>query len=80
MNNEIQPKYQEIQAKCSCGNTFKLSSTLAEDLTLDICSACHPFFTGQQKTIDSAGRIDRFYKKYGKRKAGAKKEAGDANS
>jgi len=60
----IHPKYKEIEARCACGNTFKTRSTKAE-LRLEICSACHPFFTGRQKLVDTEGRIERFTKKYG---------------
>lgn len=64
MREGIHPKYKEIEARCACGNTFKTRSTKAE-LRLEICSACHPFFTGRQKLIDTEGRIERFNKKYG---------------
>src|SRR6188472_1149955 len=74
----IHPKYQEVEARCACGNTFKTRSTKPE-LHLEICSACHPFFTGRQKLIDTEGRVERFTKKYGaqtseQRKAAAKAE------
>jgi large subunit ribosomal protein L31 len=66
MKSEIHPAYTELTVTCSCGNTFKTRSTLAdEDLHLDVCSACHPFYTGQQKIVDTAGRIDKFRRKYG---------------
>lgn len=64
MKAEIHPKYQEIQATCSCGNVIKTRSTVCEDLHLEVCSNCHPFYTGKQKVIDSAGRIDRFNKRF----------------
>ena len=60
--------YQQIKVTCSCGNMFTIGSTLDHDLTLDICSACHPFYTGQQKLIDTRGRLERFRKKYAKRR------------
>jgi large subunit ribosomal protein L31 len=60
----IHPKYQEVEARCACGNTFKTRSTKHE-LHLEICSACHPFFTGRQKLIDTEGRVERFTKKFG---------------
>ncbi len=69
MNREIQPDYAEVTVLCSCGNTFKTGSTAGKDLRVDICSACHPFFTGKQKLVDTAGRLDRFNQKYGPRKA-----------
>jgi large subunit ribosomal protein L31 len=66
MKSDIHPAYQEITVTCSCGNTFKTRSTLADDdLHLDVCSACHPFYTGQQKIVDTAGRIEKFRRKYG---------------
>lgn len=66
MKPEIHPAYNEISVKCSCGNTFQTSSTLEKkDLTLDVCSACHPFYTGKQKIVDSGGRVDKFRQKYG---------------
>jgi large subunit ribosomal protein L31 len=60
----IHPNYQEVEARCACGNTFKTRSTKPE-LHLEICSACHPFFTGRQKLIDTEGRVERFNKKFG---------------
>src|SRR5687767_12261179 len=60
----IHPTYQEVDARCACGNTFKTRSTKPE-LHLEICSACHPFFTGRQKLIDTEGRVERFNKKFG---------------
>ncbi|MBN2565772.1 MAG: 50S ribosomal protein L31 [Candidatus Eisenbacteria bacterium] len=74
MKKGIHPNYQDATVKCVCGNTFTTRSTLKE-INVEICSACHPFFTGQQKLVDSAGRVERFMKKYGKDYA---KGAGDA--
>lgn len=71
MQQDIHPKYEEITATCSCGNVIKTRSTLAKDIHLDVCSACHPFYTGKQKMLDSGGRVDRFKKRFGSR--GAKK-------
>lgn len=68
MKPEIHPEYSEITATCSCGNSFQTRSTAGKDLTLDVCSACHPFFTGKQKIIDTAGRVDKFRQKYGMKK------------
>ncbi len=65
MKTKIHPAYQEIEVKCSCGNTFKTKSTLKDELHLDVCSQCHPFYTGKQKMLDTAGRVDKFNKKYG---------------
>ncbi|MCW8918254.1 MAG: 50S ribosomal protein L31 [Gammaproteobacteria bacterium] len=64
MKPDIHPKYAEITATCSCGNSFQTKSTLARDLNLDVCSVCHPFFTGKQKVLDTAGRVDKFRQKY----------------
>ena len=65
MKPEIHPAYNEIKVECSCGNSFTTRSTVGKDLHLDVCSACHPFFTGKQKIVDTAGRVDRFRQKYG---------------
>ena len=65
MRKGIHPKYEEATVTCICGNTFVTRSTVKE-INVEICSACHPFFTGTQKLVDSAGRIERFMKKYGK--------------
>ena len=64
MKEGIHPKYHEVEVRCACGNTFKTRSTKPE-LHLEICSACHPFFTGRQKLIDTEGRVERFTKKFG---------------
>lgn len=64
MKEGVHPKYSEVTVKCMCGNTFQTRSTKAE-ITTEICSACHPFFTGKQKLIDTAGRVERFKKRYG---------------
>ena len=66
MKAEIHPSYQEITVTCSCGNTFQTRSTMGKPLHIEICSVCHPFYTGKQKFVDTAGRIERFQKKYGK--------------
>ncbi len=65
MKPEIHPQYQEIKVVCSCGNEFATKSTLQEELHIDICSSCHPFYTGKQKIMDTAGRVDKFRRKYG---------------
>ena len=67
MKTEIHPQYHTVKATCSCGNVFEISSTVAEDIHVDVCSSCHPFYTGKQKTIDSGGRVERFRKRFGKR-------------
>lgn len=65
MKQDIHPEYNEITVTCSCGNTFKTRSTVGRDLNLDVCSACHPFYTGKQKFVDTTGRVERFQKKFG---------------
>ena len=73
----IHPKYQEVEVRCACGNTFKTRSTKPE-LHLEICSACHPFFTGRQKLIDTEGRVERFTKKFGAQTSAQRKTAASA--
>jgi large subunit ribosomal protein L31 len=63
MKEGIHPKYQEVTAVCVCGNKVELGSTKPQ-IRVEICSSCHPFFTGQQKIIDTEGRVDRFVKRY----------------
>jgi large subunit ribosomal protein L31 len=66
MKNDIHPNYHEVAVSCSCGNNFAINSTLADDsLQVDVCSKCHPFYTGKQKIMDTAGRVDKFNKKFG---------------
>lgn len=66
MKPDIHPKYEEVTVNCSCGNSFKTRSTLGKpEMHIEVCSACHPFYTGQQKIMDTAGRVDRFRQKYG---------------
>ena len=72
MKAEIHPQYTEIKVNCSCGEAFTTRSTMGEDLQVEVCSACHPFYTGQQKIMDTAGRVDKFRKRYAKAKAGKK--------
>lgn len=64
MKEKIHPKYVDCKVTCGCGNTFMTRSTRAE-INVEICSACHPFFTGQQKYVDTAGRVEKFQRKYG---------------
>ncbi len=66
----IHPKYDNIHVKCACGNNFDTRSTHKGDIVVEICSACHPFFTGKQKLIDTAGRVERFRQKFAKSDAG----------
>ncbi len=67
MKQSIHPDYKEINVTCACGNNFRTRSTHKGDIRLEICSDCHPFFTGKQKLVDSAGRVERFRRKYGDR-------------
>jgi large subunit ribosomal protein L31 len=73
----IHPKYQVVEVRCACGNSFKTRST-KPDLHLEICSACHPFFTGRQKLIDTEGRVERFNKKFGTQTSEQRKTAAKA--
>jgi large subunit ribosomal protein L31 len=65
MKPDIHPEYSEITVTCSCGHEFTTKSTMKEDLHIEVCSACHPFYTGKQKLVDTAGRVDKFRRKYG---------------
>jgi large subunit ribosomal protein L31 len=65
MKQDIHPTYSEITVNCSCGNTFTTSSTLGRPLHVEVCAACHPFYTGKQKMVDTAGRVEKFRQKYG---------------
>ena len=65
MKKDIHPKYHALKVTCSCGNNFTTNSTIESgELHVDICSQCHPFYTGKQKAVDTAGRVDRFKQKY----------------
>ena len=64
MKADIHPQYEEVKVNCSCGNAFSTRSTLAKELHVEVCSACHPFYTGKQKMVDTAGRVDKFRKRY----------------
>lgn len=78
MKQGIHPKYVDCAVKCACGNAFQTRATVAE-LKVDICSACHPFFTGKQKFIDTAGRVQKFEKRYAAYRQSQKKGEGAAN-
>ena len=69
MKAGIHPDYSEITATCGCGNVIKTRSTLGEDIHIDVCSQCHPFYTGKQKIVDAGGRVERFRKRFGNRSA-----------
>ena len=64
MKTGIHPDYQDMKATCSCGNVIVVRSTLKKDLNLDVCSACHPFYTGKQRNVDTGGRVDKFNKRF----------------
>jgi large subunit ribosomal protein L31 len=66
MKPDIHPEYKAITVTCSCGNVFETKSTICKDLHVEVCSACHPFYTGKQRVVDTAGRVDKFRRKYGK--------------
>ena len=68
---DIHPQYQSMTATCSCGNVISTRSTLDRDIHLEVCSACHPFYTGKQKIVDSGGRVERFRRRFGNRAATA---------
>ena len=67
MKEGIHPKYAEITVTCSCGNSFQTRSTLGSNLEVEVCSNCHPFYTGKQKILDTGGRVAKFEKRYGKK-------------
>jgi len=70
MKADIHPNYQEITVTCSCGNSFKTKSVMSKpEFKVEVCSECHPFYTGTQKIVDTAGRIDKFRQKYGTKTA-----------
>ena len=73
MRADIHPAYKTVNVRCSCGSTFQTRSTTSGDeLHVELCNVCHPFFTGKQRLVDSGGRVERFQRRYGERK-GAKK-------
>ncbi|MBP6562692.1 MAG: 50S ribosomal protein L31 [Neisseriaceae bacterium] len=66
MKKDIHPAYHAVQVTCSCGNAFETQSTMTKDVfSIEVCSECHPFYTGKQKIVDSAGRVDKFQQKFG---------------
>ncbi len=74
MKSGVHPNLLEVNVKCACGNTIKTVSTLAKDFNIDICSHCHPFFTGQQRMLDATGRVEKFKKKYANVQVKSKKK------
>lgn len=79
MKPDLHPNYEAATVRCACGNTFQTRSTQA-DIHLDVCSVCHPFFTGKQRLVDTAGRVDRFNKKYAGSGGGTKAAAAAATA
>ncbi len=67
MKADIHPNYEVVTATCSCGATYQTRSTLCKDFHIDVCSQCHPFYTGKQKIVDTGGRVDRFNKRFSRR-------------
>jgi len=68
MKTDIHPAYEDIKVTCSCGSVIETRSTVGRDLNIEVCSQCHPFYTGKQKIVDSGGRVDKFRRRYGKNK------------
>lgn len=69
MKTDIHPEYKEITVTCSCGNTFKTRSTVGRDQHFEVCSECHPFYTGKEKIMDTAGRVEKFKQRYARKPA-----------
>ena len=80
MKTGIHPKYYKTRIACACGNIIETASTKSENISVEICSACHPFFTGKQKLMDSAGRVEKFHKRYGDKDYTKKEESKPAAS
>jgi large subunit ribosomal protein L31 len=79
MKTDIHPEYKTVTVHCSCGNSFETRSTAkGDELRVELCSECHPFYTGKQKLVDTGGRIDRFERRYGRRKKAGGDTADDA--
>jgi len=68
MKTDFHPAYEDIKVTCSCGSVIETRSTVGRDLNIEVCSQCHPFYTGKQKIVDSGGRVDKFRRRYGKSK------------
>ena len=68
MKTDIHPAYEDIKVTCSCGSVIETRSTVGRDLNIEVCSQCHPFYTGKQKIVASGGRVDKFRRRYGKSK------------
>lgn len=70
MKTDIHPEYQDVTVSCSCGNVINTRSTRRDDFSVDVCSACHPFYTGKQKQADTGGQIDKFKQRFGVMRSG----------
>ena len=68
MKPDIHPAYDVMKATCSCGNTIETKSSMGKDIIIEVCSSCHPFYTGKQKILDSGGRVDKFKKRFAARR------------
>jgi large subunit ribosomal protein L31 len=75
MKAAVHPEYQDVAVTCSCGHTFSTRSTNSKPLHIEVCSACHPFYTGKQKILDTAGRVEKFRQKYASKTAAPKAAA-----
>jgi large subunit ribosomal protein L31 len=80
MKASIHPEYAEITVTCSCGNVFQTRSTLGKNLAIEVCADCHPFYTGKQNIVDTAGRVEKFKQRYSAKPAAAKKPAAEKAS
>ncbi len=80
MKADIHPAYERIEVTCSCGNHFETGSALCTPLHVEVCNACHPFYTGKQKVIDTAGRVDKFAKRFGNTFSDKEKTHKDADT
>ena len=67
MKPDIHPAYTTVNVSCSCGNKFETGSTSGKDMSIEVCAECHPFYTGKQKVLDTAGQVDKFRRRYGKK-------------
>ncbi len=67
MKASIHPNYEEVTVTCTCGNSFETRSTKMDEIRVDVCAACHPFYTGQQRVVDTAGRVGKFQARYGRK-------------
>ncbi|GJM07086.1 MAG: 50S ribosomal protein L31 [marine bacterium B5-7] len=78
MQAEIHPNYGAVKVTCSCGETFETRSTVKQPISLEVCSKCHPFYTGEQKIVDTGGRIQKFQERFARRRTSAAKKEDSA--